>query len=1426
MTEQDPSAAAPPAAPATVPAASVRLFIVHAPEDAWFVDGFLLAAVGLPDAEVLVSSKLDPGAAIASEFERGAASAMTVVVVSPAFVASPWAQLANQLATQVSIEAAGNGSAALVPARLADCALPLLSRFRESLDFRNRSREHWEAEAARLRKRLAAPERVVAAVPCPYPGMRPFAADHAAQFHGRDKEITELLGRLRDGQRELYVIGPSGSGKSSLVAAGLVPSVRRSPELAGGAFVVVQMRPGADPAAQLAGVLEATPGERGDATRGWLGDAVGRLLASHPDHRLLIFVDQLEELFTLADGGARAAFLAAVRALRPDVRVAWVFTLRADFYAQLMESALWAELEGRLSRLDVGPLRGAQLRTAIEAPARALGVYFEPLLLERLLHDVADEPGALPLLQDTLLELWQHRARGVLRLAEYDAMSDGARTGLAVTLARRADGALDELSPARRDIARRVLVRLVQLGDSAATTRRQQTRAALATAGDAPQEIDAVVHHLADRRLITTSGGDDANPAARVDLAHEVLLSAWPVLGEWLRSRWQDEQRRRVLEDRAAAWATHGRGASHLLDADELREARGWLSDDKARDLGVSEDLGRLLAQSEAQLAARRAEAEGRRRRLRRWVTLALVTLTVGVVSVSTLAVIAARTSREARRQAGVADTEAREARRQAEAAAEQSQRARKLLARDYVVQAHALLMADQPAQALPLLLAAREAGTEDVPIRTLFRWAAQSVPLLRLAHGEKIAALAWSPDGRRVATASDDRTARIWDAVSGQVLTPLVHQGTVTGVAWRPDGARVATASADGTARVWDANTGRAVTPPLVPPGEIVYGVAWRPDGRQVAAGKAATVWDAVSGQPVTRLAPQQATRMLVWSPDGTRVATINAATVGVWDAVTGQATTPPLVHQGEVMAVAWSPDGRRLATASGDRTARIWDAATGQAVVPPLAHKAWVDAVAWSPDGTHVATASASSTAQVWDAASGKPAAPPLVHQGGVKAVAFCPDGRRLATASDDRTVRIWDAVTGQAVMSPLAHDDRVTSVAWSPDGSRVATVSGSTAQLWAAPDPTVTPPLAHTAAVRDVAFCPDGTRVATASDDGTARVWDAVNGRALTSLAHQDPVVAVAWSPDGQRLATTSAGMAQVWDATSGRALTPPLGRPYTVRVVAWSPDGRRLATAGDRAAGLWDAASGTPVTPPLAQEGQVRVIAWSPDGRRIATGSDDGTARVWDVASGKPATLPLVHPDGVVAVAWSPDGTRMATAGEDGTGHVRDAASGLEWATLRTPGDRVIAVAWSPDGRRIATRHRDGKAVRIWDAASGQLVTSPLVHADVVDAVAWSPDGTRLVTASADRTARVWDAVSGLELTLPLRHPGAVHVVAWSPDGRRVVTAGSDHAAQIWDVSWDTGTLAEWRAVVERGAYRLNSDGVLVVRDPTAAGASPP
>jgi len=623
------------------PGVGLRLFIVHAPADAWFVEGFLLEALHLSESEVLVSSKLELGAVIVDEIERGALSPVTVVVVSPAFLASPWARFANQLAMHQSIDAANDGSATLVAAFLADCELPLLSRFRVPLDFRNPDREHWEAEAEKLRKRLAVKAPVETQVPCPYPGMRPYSAITAAYFHGREAEIAEMLGRLRAGEREIYVIGPSGSGKSSLVAAGVLP--RLADGVHGlGPFLIRSMRPGEQPTARLREALEMP--EESLVTP---GSGVETLLARHTtDMSVLLVVDQLEELFTLASADERTKFLDALGALRTKSHCIIISMLRADFFGDFMECPLWTDRRGGISRIEVSPLRGKALRAAIVQPARVAGVFFEPDLIERLLADAASEPGILPLLQETLIQLWGRRRLRLLTLVDYQALGDGDRSGLAVALARHADGTLRKLTETQERIAHRILLRLITFGEGRSDTRRQQPRSKLCSAHDNTVDFDDVLQQLIADRLLTTDRDEGSD--ARVDLAHEVMITAWPTLTGLLQTRRTGEQYRRRLEAAAALWVQRGRGPGGLLDPIELAETEAWRKTDTARELGETADVTAMVEASRATIDKQADEANkaaARRRQVRRFAVGA------GVAVIFILAVIAVTAISVARAQ-------------------------------------------------------------------------------------------------------------------------------------------------------------------------------------------------------------------------------------------------------------------------------------------------------------------------------------------------------------------------------------------------------------------------------------------------------------------------------------------------------------------------------------------------------------------------------------------------------------------------------------------------------------------------------------------------------------------------------------------------------------------------------------------------------
>jgi len=545
--------------------------------------------------------------------------------------------------------------------------------------------------------------------------------------------------------------------------------------------------------------------------------------------------------------------------------------------------------------------------------------------------------------------------------------------------------------------------------------------------------------------------------------------------------------------------------------------------------------------------------------------------------------------------------------------------------------------------------------------------------------HSGPVLSAAFSPDGRHVVTGSQDGTARVWHAGTGQqTLTLKGHAGGVSSAAFSRDGRRIVTAGHDGTARVWDAGTGQQ-TLTLKGHSGGVSSAAFSPDGRHVVTGSqdgTARVWHAATGQQTLTLKRKLILKRPVhdvlsggdssaaFSPDGRRIVTNDhKGTVLIWDAETGQESLTLKGHPGIVWRVEFSPDGLHIVTAGRDGWANVWDAGTGQGTRTLYAHVGPVRCASFSPDGRHIVTGGEDRKVHVWDVGAGQGTMTLKGHAGPIMSVSFSPDGRRVVTASQDGTARVWDARTGQ---EPL-------TLKGSPGNGLLST-----------------------------SFSPDGRRIVTASMS-LIQVWDAGTGQEtlkLTRTGRTGPTWSTAFSPDGRHIVTGSIGVARVWDAKTGQETLTLTGHAGPVWSAFYNQDGRRLVTASqDGTARVWDAGSGQETLTLKGHAGGVSRASFSPDGRRVVTGGQDGTARVWDAWTGQETLTLKGHAGNVSSALFSPDGRHIVTSGQDGTAWVWDAGTGRETLTLKGHAGPVRSVSFSPDGRRLVT---SDSTVRVWDA----------------------------------------------------------------------------------------------------------------------------
>ncbi len=1173
----------------------------------------------------------------------------------------------------------------------------------------------------------------------PYKGLRPFREADAGHFFGRDDLIEQLLARLlpdggmgageqggrgADGEmtvtrspahpltpsRFLAIVGPSGSGKSSVVKAGLVPRLRQNALPGSENWYFIEMMPGAHPfeeleAALLRVAVNPPPSLQEPLLKDKRGLARTVKRALPDDGELFLVIDQFEELFTLVEEEEiRNKFLdnLVTAVTEPRSRIRIIATLRADFYDRPLQYPQLGELM-RQSAEVVLPLTPAELEQAIAGPAASVGVGLEPGLVTAIIADVNEQPGALPLLQYALTELFERRNGRFLTLVAYEEIG-----GVLGALGRRAEAIYANLDGPGQQAARQLFLRLVTLGEGVEDTRRRVLQSELESLSVNGKPRTKNQEPITNYQLPITEYGKhrlltfDRDPVTRgptVEVAHEALLREWLRLRRWLDDSRHDVRQQRLLAAAANEWLAVGQDKGYLLRGSRLDQFASWA---RQTSLALTGSERAFLQASAAARQQRQAEEEARRQReLETARQLAeeqtqraeeqaraanrLRLFAAGLAVILLLAIgaawLAVRNGNEA--QANFVVSERTRLASQAQNALERGE-----------------------GGDVAALLALRSlqlgySSEADMALQDALRigFAQQQY----LGHEGGVRGTKYSDDGRLIVTSGEDQTARIWDAQTGAELIQFTgHQAVINNVMLSPDGQWLATASSDNTARIWNAATGEEV--------------------RRV-------ILSSSTGSSV------------VFMPDSRYFVTIDAVSAKLWEMATGDLVREFIGHTGDLYFLAVSPDGQYLATVSQDETARLWDVQTGAEIRQFLGHTGWVGGVDFSPDGRYLLTTGEDGIARIWDVASGLEMRRFTGHTSEIYDGKFSPDGRYIATSGYDRTARIWDVATSQQIRLLRGHTNTLGELAFSPDGQLLVTGSAdSTARLWDIWTKSEPVELGHFGGVHTqsqtlMSLSLDRRFTLIGRDQGDVEIWDNDQDEIIQQFQLTgEEVSAGAFSSDNRyALIASSEGIVRLWNLQMESEERQFVGHVGFVRSVAFSQNDSVVLTGGeDGDARLWNINSGQEIMRFSGHGGPVRSVVFSPDGQFVLTGSVDGTARVWDAATGAlQHQIDLGVP--IQAVAYLPDGNQVVVAGDDDVAHLWDLAAGKEIRPFVGHTDSVTHLAISPDANLLLTGSAD-QTVRVWELATGEEIRRFGNHTSSILYVDFSDDGQRVYSGA--------------------------------------------------------------------------------------------
>jgi WD40 repeat protein len=1204
------------------------------------------------------------------------------------------------------------------------------------------------------------------AITNPYKGLRAFDEADADDFFGRETLVQYLIQRL-DGEEQfgnfLAVVGPSGSGKSSAVKAGVVPALRKGALPGSEKWFYAELTPGIDPYQNLETALLSVainpPADLGATLRrdeNGLGEAIKAILPAN--EHLFLLIDQFEEVFTLlADEATRVRFLDALSNAVQDAaiksRLHLVVTLRADFYDRPLLYETFATLIRNRTEVVI-PLTTQELEAAIIRPAERAGLKVAPNLVSDIINDVREEPGTLPLLQYALTELFERRTGNMLKPESYQNI--GRVNG---AVARRADELYNALTPAQKSVARQVFLRLVTLGEGVEDTRRRALRSELAAVAKDADALQTILDQYGKFRLFTFDH-DAQTREPTVEVAHEALIREWAQLREWLDASRGDVRTQRQVSAAANEWQTARRDASFLLRGSRLTQFDEWA---KTTDLALTpfeqEYLQASLQERQVQEAAeaeRRTREQKLERRARQTLRGLVGVMAVAVVVALGLTAFAFSRSQAEQQARTVAEERAAEVASLALASAGQQALNENDLDLSVALALEANKTIAPPSESRRMLLqVASLPGTNQL-----------------LRHRNPLWAVALSPDAKLIASGGGpttpasnlyqgrptflplnsappgaggpppDYAITLWDRTAGKEIARLEgHTNTITDLAFAPDGKTLYSAAADGSVRVWDIASGKE-TRQVIKAGAQVLAIALSPDGSSILVStfdletnkNSLTLLNNQSGEEIRRFGgSRDVFASIAFSPDGKLILAapapsspaaplMDAPDIIQWDAQTGNEVRRLRGHQGGVFSVAYSPDGKYALSGGVDGAVIYWSLETGEIVRRlPAPYDRFAYRVAISPDGRFGLSYGFESFFILWDLNSGAELSRFLYPQAPITDIAFAPDGRSVITAGSDAVARDWDLFSRDEVRRMFAPAGTGQwALAISPDGKTAVSASGT----------------------------PNWYRPYFGAN--LLHVWDIATGKEIRTLqGAKSTINMAAFLPDGKRLLTVSGNtfgpgenVMLMWDMETGEIIRRYESPMTALTGLAITRDGKQALTlAFGVALILWDLESGRPVnvfqgTMPFSQ------VALSPDGKFAVSGEGNGVVTRWDMATGQPVQkYEGVHRFFIQDVVYSSDGTFFVTGGADDLIVVWDVASSQPKGLYNLARSSIRSLALSPDDKLLLIGTA-GADLFLLDLAAGELVGTYNGYRSQVWQTRFTPDGKHGLATSWDGNLIMW------------------------------------------------------------------------------------